>query len=120
MIAGTARGSAHDEYDFIQGERDSIFNVEGDVTVSGTVTPHAAGFIDGARLGGRIQGPTSFSESGGAHSQCNNAQYYLEVRRPGGLDDDPTVPPLFPGLRPAVGAPARRDGAGAPTATAGP
>jgi hypothetical protein len=115
LITGIVRGSAHDEYDYIQGERDSSFNVDGDVVVSGTVAPHAAGFIDGASLGGRVQGPTSFTDSGGAISRCTNVQYYLEVRRPGGLDDDPTVPPLFPGFGPApVGAPAPGDGAGAP------
>jgi hypothetical protein len=119
VIAGSVRGSAHDEYDFIQGERDSIFNVDGEVTVSGTIAPHAAGFVDGARLGGRFQGPTSFTDSTGALSQCTNVQYYLEVRRPGGLDDDPSVPPLFPGFRPAaIGAPAPPDGAGAPTGQA--
>jgi hypothetical protein len=115
-VTGRVTGSAEDEYDYIQGKRDTTFTADADVMLNGTVAPHATGFLDGARLGGQFSGATSFSDSTGAVSRCTNVQYYMEVRRPGGPDDDPTTPPISPGLGArAVGASARPDGAGAPT-----
>jgi hypothetical protein len=97
-IAGTVTGSVPDEYDRVWGLRDAVFNVDGPVTMEGTVPPRAALDQRGPVLGGLLRGPSSFNDTRGATSFCTNVRYVLEPAPPGGIHDDPTLPPLAPGL----------------------
>jgi hypothetical protein len=99
VIAGTVTGSVPDEYDRVLGRRDAVFNVDGAVTMEGTVPPRAALDSRGPVLGGLLRGPSSFNDSRGATSFCTNVRYYLEPAPPGGIHDDPTVPPFSPTIR---------------------
>jgi hypothetical protein len=111
-ITGTVTGSVPDEYDRVWGLRDSVFNVDGPVTMEGTVPPRAALDQRGPVLGGLLRGPSSFNDSHTLTSFCTNVRYILQPAPPGGIHDDPTLPPLA-GLRAVAsdGASARTNGA---------
>jgi len=119
-VTGTVTGSVPDEYDRAWGQRDSVFNVDGVVTIEGTVPPRAALDTRGPVLGGLLRGPSSFNDSRGAMSFCSSVRYFLQPAPPNGIHDDPTVPPLAPGLRTSAhdGGAVPADGAGVPSATA--
>jgi hypothetical protein len=67
------------------------------MTMHGVVPPRAALDQRGPVLGGLLRGPSSFIDSRGAISFCTNVRYVLQPAPPGGVHDDPTVPPLAPG-----------------------
>ncbi len=98
-ITGTVTGTVPDEYDRAWGQRDSIFNVDGPMTMHGVVPPRAALDQRGPVLGGLLRGSSSFIDSRGAISFCTNVRYFLQPAPPGSVHDDPTVPPLVPGAR---------------------
>jgi hypothetical protein len=98
-ITGTVTGSVPDEYDRVLGRRDAVFNVDGPVTMEGTVPPRAALDRRGPVLGGLLRGPSSFNDSQGMPAFCTNVRYFLEPAPPGGVHDDPSVPPLVSDVR---------------------
>jgi hypothetical protein len=98
-ITGTVTGSVPDEYDRVLGRRDAVFNVDGPVTMEGTVPPRAALDRRGPVLGGLLRGPSSFNDSRGLPAFCTNVRYFLEPAPPGGVHDDPSVPPLVSNVR---------------------
>jgi hypothetical protein len=97
-VRGSVVGSVPDEYDRIYGRRDSTLVVAAPVDVTGIVPPRAAGDTRGAQLSGEWRGEMRFVDSGGATSVCTFVQYYVQPAPPGGADDDPSVPPIVPGL----------------------
>jgi hypothetical protein len=99
-VRGTVSGAAPDEYDRIYGKRDSILVVGASpADVAGIVPPRAAGDTRGAQVSGEWRGELRFVDSGGATSTCTFVQYYVQPAPPGGPDDDPSVPPIVPGIR---------------------
>jgi hypothetical protein len=98
-IAGTVTGGVVDEYDRILGKRNAVFNAYAPLTIEGTVPPRAASDTRGPVLGGLLRGHSAFNDSQGWSSFCTSVRYYLEPAPPGGIHDDPTVPPLVPGAR---------------------
>lgn len=98
-ITGTVTGSVPDEYDAVLGRRDTVFNIDDRVTMEGTVPPRATLDPRGPVLGGLLRGPSTFNDSRGAAAFCTNVRYLLQPAPPGGIHDDPTVPPWVPGLR---------------------
>jgi hypothetical protein len=131
-IAGTVTGAVVDEYDRILGKRNSVFNAYAPLAMEGTVPPRAVSDPRGPVLGGLLRGQSAFNDDQGRSSFCTNVRYYLEPAPPGGVHDDPSVPPWVPGLRapggsagargrfetgdlpPGSGARARTDGGEAP------
>jgi hypothetical protein len=99
-VRGTVSGRAPDEYDRIYGKRDSTFVVEAaPAAVAGVVAPRSAADTRGVQVSGEWRGEMRFVDSGGAASTCPVVQYYVQPAPPGGPDDDPSVPPIVPGLR---------------------
>jgi hypothetical protein len=101
-IAGTVTGGVPDEYDRILGKRNAVFNAYAPLTMEGTVPPRAARDTRGPVLGGLLRGQSAFNDTEGRSSFCTNVRYYLEPAPPGGVHDDPSVPPWIPGLRGAI------------------
>lgn len=97
-ITGTVTGAVVDEYDRILGQRNSVFNAYAPLIMEGTVPPRAATDTRGPVLGGLLRGQSGFNDSQGRSSFCSNVRYYLEPAPPGGVHDDPNVPPWVPGL----------------------
>ena len=95
-IAGTVSGAVVDEYDRFLGKRNAVFNTQGPVTMEGTVPPRASIDPRGPVLGGLLRGQSGFNDNQGAASFCTSVRYYLEPAPPGGIHDDPSVPPVVP------------------------
>jgi hypothetical protein len=111
FVEGSVRGTVPDEYDRVWGLRDSVFLTYDSATLDGVVTPGVGSTWLGHQVSGVIRGDLLFHDRRGFASACTNVRYSLQVRRPGGPDDDPTVPPYVDGgleLQPV------RVGAGAP------
>jgi hypothetical protein len=98
VIAGTVTGSVVDEYDRVLGKRNSVFNAYAPLAMEGTVPPRATTDTRGPVLGGLLRGQSAFNDNHGWASFCSNVRYYLEPAPPGGVHDDPSIPPLVPGL----------------------
>ncbi|MEO5820475.1 MAG: hypothetical protein ABIT71_08200 [Vicinamibacteraceae bacterium] len=101
VVVGSVSGAADDEYDRFLGLRDTRFAVmPGDTaTVSGEVPPSGAGpTAEGRSMQGVVRGRLGFLDSGGAVAQCTNVPFLLQVLPFGGPDDDPSLPPLVPGV----------------------
>jgi hypothetical protein len=98
-ITGTLTGGTPDEYDYILGRRDSVFNTYEPLKMEGVVPPRSAIDPRGPVLGGLLTGHSAFNDRQGTTSFCTNVRYYLEPSAPGGVHDDPSVPPIAPGLR---------------------
>ena len=96
-FAGTVTGAAPDEYDRIHGRRDSTFAAQGNVTVAGLVTPKIGDNPRAPAASGWMDGLMTFRDRGGGTSYCTAVHIYLAPDPPGGVHDDPTVPPFSPG-----------------------
>jgi hypothetical protein len=94
FVEGTLQGTVPDEYDRVWGQRDSVFRTYGSATLEGRVTPGVAGTWLGHQVSGVVRGDILFTDRRGFASACGFVRYGLQVRPPGGPDDDPTVAPF--------------------------
>ena len=100
-LRGTVTGRAQDEYDSMLGQRDLVFEVTPGqaATFSGVATHQGSTpSLPIPEVSGTLEGSVTFGDSTGALSRCPTASFYLQVVPPGSPHDDPTVPPLVPGL----------------------
>jgi hypothetical protein len=93
FVEGTLQGTVPDEYDRVWGQRDSVFRTHESASLDGMVTPGVAGTWLGHQVSGVVRGELLFTDRRGFASACSFVRYWLQVRPPGGPDDDPTVPP---------------------------
>lgn len=118
FVEGTLRGSVPDEYDRVWGLRDSVFRTYDSATLDGLVTPGVGSTWLGHQVSGVVRGDLIFHDRRGFTSACTYVRYWLQVRPPGGPDDDPTVPPYVDGVLElrsvdvGAGAPSRRGPSG--------
>jgi hypothetical protein len=93
FVEGSISGRVPDEYDHVWGRRDSTFRTIGQASLDGAVSPgYGDGWL-GHRVSGVLRGDLEFFDGRGRAS-CRAVRYFLEIRRPGGPDDDTSVPPL--------------------------
>jgi hypothetical protein len=101
-LQGTVAGTVHDEYDRALGLRDLVFEVAPgtSATFSGIATQQGpASSAPPPVIAGTAEGTLTFRDSTGGLSRCPSASLFLQVVPAGSPHDDPTVPPLTPGLR---------------------
>jgi hypothetical protein len=100
LVDGTIAGFAEDEYDRFLGKRDTAVRTDPGppVPVTGRVPPFNSNAV-GEALSGRILGPVTFYDSRGDSSRCTEVSFFMQVLPFGGPDDDPTQPPIAPGVR---------------------